>query len=88
MSEGRAAELRPVVDAAQRVAGVLAARRRGDAAGASSLMRSFVDERELAGGALLLAEITLGLYGEETGRDVDACVRELSLQLEQALVAR
>ncbi|RNL64901.1 hypothetical protein EFK50_02650 [Nocardioides marmoriginsengisoli] len=88
MTGQRLAELQHVVDAGQRAAGVLAARARGDRAGAGELLQTFADDRELATGALLVAELTLGLYGAETGRDVESCVRELNLQLEQALAAR
>lgn len=83
----RNAELAPVVAAAQRVAGIVAARGRGDADGARQLMGSFADERELAGGALLVAELTLGLLQKETGGSLDQCVSDLCLHMEAALSA-
>jgi hypothetical protein len=78
-------ELQPVVAAAQRVAGILAARGRGDVAGARELMSSFADERELAGGALLVAELSLGLLHRHTGESLDECVRDLCVEMENAL---
>ncbi len=78
-------ELAPVVEAAQRVAGVLAARGRGDRAGASALLASFADERELAGGALLVAELCLAQLGAERGEAVEESVRRLCVDMEAAL---
>jgi hypothetical protein len=73
------------VAAAQRVAGLVAARARLDAEGTRELMSSFDNEGELAGGALLVAELSLGLLSRETGDSVDQCVRELCVHLEAAL---
>ncbi|WP_235736285.1 hypothetical protein [Nocardioides alcanivorans] len=84
-AEQRAAQLVPVVAAAQRVAGVIAARGRGDANGTRTLMASFSDEQELAGGALLVAELSLGLLRQATGQTLDECVGELCLEMERAL---
>lgn len=78
-------ELAPVVAAAQRVAGIVAARGRGDAEGARELLCSFADERELAGGALLVAELSLNLLRRQTGESLDACVRDLCVCLESGL---
>jgi len=47
-------------------------------------MQSFDNDRDLASGALLLAELTLGLYSQETGRDLETCVRELNLHMESS----
>lgn len=85
MGEERRAELAPVVAAAQRVAGIVAARGRGDVEGARALLGSFDDERELAGGALLVAELSLGLLQRETGESLEECVGELCVQMEAAL---
>ncbi|MFT4010687.1 MAG: hypothetical protein QM655_11675 [Nocardioidaceae bacterium] len=85
MTADRRAALSPVVDAAQRVAGIVAARGRGDANGARELLLSFDDERELATGALLVAELSLGLLQRETGEPLESCVRDLCLQLEASL---
>lgn len=84
----RRRELLHVVDSAQRAAGMLAARHRGDVDDAMDLMASFTDDHDLASGALLLAELTLGLYSNETGRDIDTLVRELNLQMESSFGAR
>jgi hypothetical protein len=81
----RREQLVPVVDAAQRVAGIVAARGRGDDAGARELLTSFGNESELAGGALLVAELSLGMLHRETGESLDDCVRDLGLHLESSL---
>jgi Fe-Mn family superoxide dismutase len=81
----RREELAPVVDAAQRVAGLVAARGRGDVGGARELMMSFEDDRELASGALLVAELSLGLLRRETGGSLDQCVRDLCTEMASAL---
>lgn len=78
-------ELGSVVAAAQRVAGIVAARGRGDPDGARQLIGSFSDERELASGALLVAELGLGLLHKETGESLDQCVSTLCLHMESAL---
>ena len=77
----RAAEL---ADAAQRVAGILAARHRGDPEGVAALMGTFPNDRALAGGSLLLAQLLLELYGEQTHQSVEQCVRELNTNLARA----
>ncbi|WP_110208044.1 hypothetical protein [Nocardioides daejeonensis] len=84
-SDQRSAQLRPVVLAAQRVAGLVAARARADAEGTRTLMLSFDDAQELAGGALLVAELSMGLLSRATGESLDECVASLCLELEQAL---
>jgi hypothetical protein len=81
----RRAELSPVVSAAQRVAGIVAARGRGDVEGARELLRTFEDERELAGGALLVAELSLGLLHRQSGESLEDCVRDLCVEMESAL---
>ena len=81
----REGQLAEVVDAAQRVAGIVAARGRGDADGARELMLSFDDERQLAGGALLVAELSLGLLQRQTGESLEECVHDLCVEMESAL---
>lgn len=44
-----------------------------------------IDDRELAGGSLLVAGPLPNLYVDETRRGAEDCVRKLSLQMEQAL---
>jgi Fe-Mn family superoxide dismutase len=80
----RREELLPVVDAAQRAAGILAARHRGDREGARLLVSEMSSE-DLAGGALLLAELTLSLYADASGDDVERCLRDLASDLEHAV---
>lgn len=80
----RREELLTVVDAAQRAAGVVAARHRGDREGAAALMASFEDVSSLAGGSLLVAELALGLYQQASGH-MDTCVRELCLRMESSV---
>ena len=70
-----------VVDAAARVAGTVAARGRGDIDGARALLASFDSHEELAGGALLVAEMALTALSERTGESVDDCVEVLNLRL-------
>lgn len=82
----RADELGPVVAGAQRVAGLVAARGRGDQEGTRRLLASFHDEGELAGGALLVAELSLGMLSRESGESLEQCAPDLSLQMEHALL--
>ena len=77
-------EVAELADAAQRVAGILAARHRGDPDGVAALMDTFPDDRALAGGSLLLAQLLLQLYGEQTNQTVDECVQELNTSLARA----
>lgn len=81
---GPAAEeqLRGFVEAAQRAAGVIGARHRGDAEGVAALLDSFASEQAKAGGFLLLAELSLQMYREQAGQSMDACVQELCLHLD------
>ncbi|MCA1674705.1 MAG: hypothetical protein LC799_21765 [Actinobacteria bacterium] len=81
----RPQQLRGMLDAAQRAAGLLAARHRGDADGVRTLMASFHDEAALAGGALLLADMALGMLRERSGQSMDECVQHLSVRLENVV---
>lgn len=87
MSGDEQASRLEMVDAAQRAAGVLAARARGDHEGASSLMASFEDPMTLAGGSMLLAELALGLYERGSGISRETCLAELTLRLEASVRA-
>lgn len=80
----RREQLLPVVDAAQRAAGILAARHRGDREGARLLVTEMSSE-DLAGGALLLAELALSLYADASGEDVERCLQDLASDLERAV---
>lgn len=74
-----------MVEAAQVVAGIVAARGRGDAEGARALMGTFRDEQQMAGGALLVAELSMVLLQRATGEGLDEVVRDLCLEMEAAL---
>lgn len=84
-SAGRLAELQRVVDAAQRSAGLLAARSRGDRDGAAALLATFESEELLASGSLLLAELAIQQCAAASGRSAEECLRELCLDMERAL---
>lgn len=49
-----------------------------DPDGVAELLGSFPNDRALAGGSMLLAQLLLGLYGEQTGQSVEQCVQELN----------
>ncbi|GAA0917649.1 superoxide dismutase [Virgisporangium aurantiacum] len=72
--------------AAQRAAGVIAARHRGDLDGAEALLASFPDDAARARGFCLLAELALALVRAQTGQTMDDLVRELSLHMAAAEV--
>lgn len=74
-------ELHGIAEAAQLAAAVLAARHRGDRAGAAALMDGFDSDRELASGFLLLAELAVGLYGQRSGQSPSTCLQQLCLDL-------
>lgn len=80
-SRSRAAELDGLLGSAQQVAGLIAARGRGDREGARDLTRHLVEEGDLAGGALLVAELALGLLANESGESLDGVVEQLNLHL-------
>ncbi|TDC01602.1 superoxide dismutase [Micromonospora fluostatini] len=63
----------------QRAAGVIAATRRGDLAGAEELLAAFSSEQAKTLGFYLLADLTLGLLRTHSGQSLDDLVRELSL---------
>lgn len=72
-----------IVDAAQRAAGIVAARHRRDPDGVRGLLQSFPDDATLAGGCLLLADLVLRMYSANTGQNIDACVQQLTLDLDR-----
>lgn len=67
------------------MAGVVAARGRRDHSGARQLLLSFEDHEQLAAGALLVAELSLGMLQRHTGEPLDDCVRDLCVELEDSL---
>lgn len=68
-------------DAAQRAAGIVAARHRGDLAGANDLLASLDDLQTRAAGCLLLADLAIALLAQTEGRAIDQVASELSLHL-------
>ena len=64
-----------------RAAGVLAARQRGDVAGAQALMASFDDDDDRAYGFFLVAELCAGLLAAAIDRPVGLILQDLSLCL-------
>ncbi|MGW5557702.1 superoxide dismutase [Micromonospora sp. NPDC003944] len=69
------------VEIVQRAAGVIAAKHRGDLAGAEALMSAFSSEQARTLGFYLLADLALGLVKAQSGQSMDDLVRELSLLL-------
>lgn len=67
-------------DAAQRIAGMIAARARGDLAGAETLL-SGLDDRRRAAGAVFLADLAIALLAAAEDREPHDVASELSLQL-------
>ncbi|WBB91274.1 superoxide dismutase [Verrucosispora sp. WMMC514] len=63
----------------QRAAGVIAAKHRGDLAGAEELLAAFGSEQAKTLGFHLLADLSLGLLRTHSGQSLDDLVRELSL---------
>ncbi|WDZ84193.1 superoxide dismutase [Micromonospora cathayae] len=74
----------PLFAAAQQAAGVVAARHRGDYAGAEELLAGFPDEAARTRGFCLLAELSLSLVRAQTGQSMDELVQELTLLMASA----
>ncbi|MFY1631812.1 superoxide dismutase [Solwaraspora sp. WMMB335] len=70
--------------AAQRAAGFIGARHRGDHDGAAALLAEFPDEATRTSGFCLLAELALALVRAQTGQRMEDLVQELSLHLAAA----
>jgi hypothetical protein len=77
----------PVFLGAQQAAGVIAAKHRGDFAGAEALLNALGDERTQARSFCLLAELALALVRAQTGQNMDELVQELSLLMADAAIA-
>ena len=84
MSGQPAASPATLADSAQRAAGVIAAKHRGDLAGAEELRCSFGTEEAKTTGFYLLAEIALGLIRTRSGQTMEETVQELNLLLAAA----
>jgi len=76
-----AARPEPMLDAAQRAAGVIAARHRGDAAGAEALLADFPTEQARTLGFFVVAELSLKLLAQATAEPMDRLVQELSMNI-------
>ncbi len=79
MNDPRAAFL-ITADAAQRAAGVIAARHRGDFVGADTLLHG-LDDHTRAAGCLFLADLAVALLAQADGRDIETVAAELSLHI-------
>ncbi len=73
-----------VFQAAQHAAGVIAAKHRGDLAGARALLEAFPDEACRTRGFQFLAELTLTILRSQTGETMDELVQQLSLHIAAA----
>ncbi|WP_436528366.1 superoxide dismutase [Actinoplanes sp. HUAS TT8] len=69
----------PVFLGAQQAAGVIAAKHRGDFAGAEQLLEAMGDPRAQTRGFCLLAELALALVRAQTGQPMDELIQELTL---------
>ncbi|MFJ6199173.1 superoxide dismutase [Micromonospora sp. NPDC092111] len=68
----------PVFVAVQQAAGVIAAKHRGDLAGAEELLAAIGDPAAQARGFCLLAELALALVRAQTGQSMEELIQELS----------
>jgi hypothetical protein len=69
---------------AQRAAGVIAAKHRGDLAGAQELLAAFPDEQARTRGFELLAQLAMSILRAQTEQSMDELVQELSLHIAAA----
>jgi hypothetical protein len=69
----------PLIDLAQRAAGVVAARRRGDHAGAVALMNDFDDADQRAMGFSVVADLAVLLLSQAVGLSIEECLRDMTL---------
>ena len=76
-----------VFQAAQRAAGVIAAKHRGDLTGAQALLEAFPDEACRTRGFQLLAELALTILRAQTGETMEELVQELSLHIASTAAA-
>ncbi|WP_067502134.1 superoxide dismutase [Actinoplanes sp. TFC3] len=72
---------------AQRAAGVIAAKHRGDLAGAQQLLAAFPDEQARARAFELLAQLVLSILRAQTDQSMDELVQELSLHIAAAALS-
>jgi hypothetical protein len=76
------------VESAQRAAGVVAARSRGDLTGAEALLNDFPSETAKSMGFFVLAELSLQTLATNTGQDLEEVARQLSLDIAVAFAQR
>ncbi|MEU9506818.1 superoxide dismutase [Micromonospora sp. NPDC048170] len=76
-----AADPASALTAAQRAAGVIAARHRGDLDGAEQLLAMFPDDATRARGFMFLAELALNLVRTQTGQSMEDLAQELALHI-------
>ncbi|MCX4389580.1 superoxide dismutase [Micromonospora peucetia] len=67
--------------AAQRAAGVIAAKHRGDLDGAEQLLAMFPDDATRTRGFMFLAELALNLVRTQTGQSMEDLAQELALHI-------
>jgi hypothetical protein len=84
MSDADAAS---VFAGAQRAAGVIAAKHRGDLAGAHELLAAFPDEQARTHAFELLAQLALSILRAQTDQSMDELVQELSLHIAAAALS-
>ena len=72
---------------AQRAAGAIAAKHRGDLVGATELLAAFPDPDARTRAFQLLAELSLSILGAQTGQSMDEIVQELSLHIAAAALS-
>ena len=72
---------------AQRAAGAIAAKHRGDIAGAQELLANFPDEQARTRAFQLLAELALTILRTQSGQSMDDLVQELSLHIATAALS-
>lgn len=81
MTQTTPEQLPSLAEAAQQAAAVLSARHRGDRAGVTALLAGFASDAQMAAGFLLVAELTMGLLEQQTGRSSTDCLQQLCLDL-------
>lgn len=86
--DGDGVAQRVFVEAAQRAAGVVTARSRGDLAGAEALLADFPSESAKAMGFFVLAELALQTLARATGEDLEAVAQQMSLDIADAFARR
>lgn len=70
------------VEAAQRAAGVIAARDRGDRAGAAQLLGEFANDTERMLAFYVIAELSLKMLATTTGESIAHVASELALNVD------